>query len=72
MVETFDTIAIITAAGISACISILSIYLTKKNDVTLEKLKSKLKIEKAEHNARRDYEYEGRKRLYQGCEPIIF
>jgi hypothetical protein len=71
MVEGFDTVAIITA-GISAGISILSIYLTKKNDVTLEKLKSKLKIEKAEHDARRDYEYEARKRLYQECEPILF
>jgi hypothetical protein len=71
MVETFDTVAIITA-GISAGISILSIYLTKKNDVTLEKLKSKLEIEKAEHDARRDYEYEARKRLYQECEPILF
>jgi hypothetical protein len=46
MVGGFDTVAIITA-GISASISILSIYLTKKNDVTLEKLKSKLEIEKA-------------------------
>jgi hypothetical protein len=45
MVETFDTVTIITA-GISAGISILSIYLTKKNDLTLEKLKSKLEIEK--------------------------
>jgi hypothetical protein len=71
MVETFDTVAIITA-GISAGISILSIYLTKKNDVTLEKLKSKLEIERAEHDARRDYEYEARKRLYQECEPILF
>ena len=59
MVEGFDTVAIITA-GISAGISILSIYLTKKNDVTLEKLKSKLEIEKAEQDARRDYEYEAK------------
>ena len=53
-------------------ISILSIYLTKNNDVTLEKLKSKLEIEKAEQDARRDYEYEAKKRLYQECEPILF
>jgi hypothetical protein len=71
MVEAFDTVAIITA-GISAGVSLLSIYLTKKNDVTLEKLKSKLDIEKAEQNARRDYEYEARKRLYEECEPILF
>jgi hypothetical protein len=71
MVEGFDIVAIVTA-GISAGISILSIYLTKKNDVTLEKLKSKLETEKAEQDARRDYEYEARKRLYQECEPILF
>jgi hypothetical protein len=53
-------------------ISILSIYLTKNNDVTLEKLKSKLEIEKAERDARRDYEYEAKKRLYQEYEPILF
>jgi hypothetical protein len=47
--------AIITA-GISAIILILSIYLTKKYDVTLERLKSKLEIEKAEQDTRRDYE----------------
>jgi hypothetical protein len=31
-----------------------------------------LDIEKAEHDARRDYEYEARKRLYQEYEPIFF
>jgi hypothetical protein len=71
MVEDFDLVAIITA-GISACISVLSIYLTKKSDITLEKLKSRLDIEKAEQVARRDYEYEAKKRLYQECEPILF
>src|SRR5215212_4260529 len=71
MVEGFNIVAIITA-GMSAGISILSIYLTKKNDVTLEKLKNKLEIERAKHDARRDYEYEARKRLYQECEPILF
>src|SRR5829696_834793 len=71
MVEGFDLVAIITA-GISAGISLLSIYLTKKSDITLEKLKSRLDIEKAEQVARSDYEYEAKKRLYQECEPILF
>ena len=71
MVQAFDTVAIITA-GVSAGISILSIYLTKKNDITLEKLKSKLEIEKAEYDARRDYEYEARKRLYQNVNLFSF
>jgi hypothetical protein len=29
-------------------------------------------IKKAEKDARRDYEYEAKKRLYQECEPILF
>jgi hypothetical protein len=39
---------------------------------TLEKIKNDLEIKKDEQAARRDYEYEARKRLYQECEPILF
>jgi hypothetical protein len=31
-----------------------------------------LNLEKAEQDARRDYEYEAKKRLYQECEPVLF
>ena len=71
MSEGFDIAAVIGAA-ISAGISILSIIIAKKNDVSLERLKNELEIKKDEQSARRDYEYEARKRLYQECEPILF
>ena len=71
MAEGFDSVAIITAI-ISAGISILSIIITKRNDIALERLKNELEIKKDEQTARRDYEYEARKRLYAECEPILF
>src|SRR6478672_316831 len=71
MTEGFDVAAVI-AATISAGISILSIIITKKNDTSIERLKNDLEIKKDEQTARRDYEYEARKRLYQECEPILF
>ena len=35
-------------------------------------MKNDLEIKKDEQTARRDYEYEARKRLYEECEPILF
>jgi hypothetical protein len=49
--------------------------LTRINNVNsqeLEKLKKKLGDEKSEQDARRDYEYEAKKRLYQEYEPLLF
>jgi hypothetical protein len=40
----------------------------RKNEV----LKKKLERIQAEENARRQYEYDARKRLYEQCEPILF
>ena len=71
MTEVFDTAAVI-AAIISGAISILSILMSKRNEIALEKIKNDLEIKKDEQTARRDYEYEARKRLYQECEPILF
>jgi hypothetical protein len=38
----------------------------------LENLKDELSQRSAENDARRDYVYEARKRLYEACEPILF
>lgn len=38
----------------------------------LEELRTTLAEERAERDARRDYEYEARKHLYQVCGPLIF
>src|SRR5215469_15350797 len=71
MTEAFDIAAVI-AAAISGVISVLSIIMSKRNDISLEKIKNDLEIKKDEQAARRDYEYEARKRLYEECEPILF
>jgi hypothetical protein len=71
MTDGFDT-AVVIAAAISGAISILSILMSKRNDIALEKIKNDLEIKKDEQTARRDYEYEARKRLYEECEPILF
>jgi len=38
----------------------------------LQSLKASQDEQKAEKDARRDYEYEARKRLYEECEPLLF
>jgi hypothetical protein len=38
----------------------------------LEAIKSDFEDENAERRARRDYDYEARKRLYKECEPLLF
>jgi hypothetical protein len=45
---------------------------TRKNTHDLESVKAELAEKLAEKNARRDYEYEARKRLYQQYEPLLF
>jgi hypothetical protein len=71
MTQVFDIAAVI-AAAISGGISVLSIMMSKRNNISLEKIKNDLEIKKDERTARRDYEYEARKRLYEECEPILF
>jgi hypothetical protein len=44
----------------------------QKHQHELETLKATLQEQKADKDARRDYEYEARKRLYQQCEPLLF
>jgi hypothetical protein len=45
---------------------------TQQNAQTLAQLNAALGKQKSEEDARRDYEYEARKRLYQECEPLMF
>ena len=69
-----------TTAIVLAIISLLSsvfvtIYSTlrsEKQNKEIEILKNKLSLESAEKNARRDYEYEAKKRLYAEYEPLFF
>lgn len=43
-----------------------------KNSETLVRLNATLSERKSEQDARRDYDYEARKRLYKECEPLLF
>ena len=43
-----------------------------ENTKDVERIRVQLAEGKAERDARRDYEYEARKRLYQECEPLLF
>lgn len=64
-------VALVAATG-SLAIAAISHISTRKNQAAIEELRHKLGREKAERDARRDYEYEARKRLYEQCGPILF
>jgi len=72
--ETTDPkiIAALIAAAASLIVSIIGTLWGRKNQKDLETLKSELADERAESDARRDYEYDARKRLYEECEPLLF
>ena len=62
----------IVAALVGASASLLVMFFTPIRNRTLERLKSELADISASRSARRDYEYEARKRLYQEIEPLLF
>ncbi|NWJ40024.1 MAG: hypothetical protein HXX12_03510 [Geothrix sp.] len=64
------------AAGASLLVSVVSAVLAarhkRETDRELETLKDRLQSAAKERDARRDYEYEARKRIYEECEPLLF
>jgi hypothetical protein len=60
------------AAGASLVVALVSHLSTRANQREIEVLKAKLSEETAEKDAKRDYQYEARKRLYKECGPILF
>jgi len=65
-------IAAFIAAFASLLVAILGYFITKKNQSEVETLKAHLAEQQAERDARRDYEYEARKRLYHDYRPLLF
>lgn len=72
---------------ITALIAIINVVITQRstkktqrevkelelqNSTEMAELNAALGKRKSEEDARRDYDYEARKRLYQECEPLIF
>ena len=69
---TISIIGAIIAALSSLIVAGISYFITRRNAHELESLKADLAEKQAEKNARRDYLYEARKRLYQEYEPLLF
>ena len=66
-------IILATITGVSGLlVAIYNSIVTFQSQKKIEFLKQKLDEEKAEKNARRDYEYEAKKKLYQEYEPLLF
>jgi hypothetical protein len=66
-IETGVVVALIGAAA-SLTAAIVAQVGNRRNAGRLKELED----ERAERDARRDYEYEARKRLYEECEPLLF
>lgn len=79
------TVALIGVIGavVAAIVALVNSFITRQTSLAnqrnlerhqheLETLKATLQDQKAEKDARRDYEYQARKRLYQQCEPLLF
>jgi hypothetical protein len=66
LIGAVDTAVVI--AGISAAVSLIVAAISYRTSMRLATLED----ERAERSARRDYEYEARKRLYEECEPLLF
>jgi hypothetical protein len=65
-------IAALIAAVASLVVAVMGFIGGRKNERDLEALRAKLAEGQAEKDARRDYEYEARKRLYHEFEPLLF
>jgi len=84
MTETDIKILVaVLGAFISLIIAVINYLATQKTQAEveaqkagfakeLETMKGEIAQKKSEGDARRDYEYEARKRLYQECEPLLF
>ncbi len=69
---TISIILALVAALTSLIVAGVSYFSTRKNTHDIESVKANLAEKLAGKNARRDYEYEARKRLYQQYEPLFF
>ena len=65
-------IAAIISALVTIALAIWTFFSSRKNQRSLEYFKNELAEKKANNDARRDYEYEAKKRLYHEYEPLFF
>ncbi|WP_250033855.1 hypothetical protein [Paractinoplanes maris] len=62
----------VLAAGTSLLVALITAVLTWRTQRRVAELTHRLQEQRAERDARRDYEYDAKKRLYAECEPVIF
>ena len=62
----------VVSGAFSLMVAVYSLIRSMTNQRSLELLRANLAQAKAEKDARIDYEYEARKRLYHECEPLLF
>jgi hypothetical protein len=62
----------LVAAMVSLVIGVITHLSSRSNLGTIEELRDGYGESRAERGAKRDYQYEARKRLYQECGPIVF
>jgi hypothetical protein len=62
----------VLAATTSLLVALISAALAWRTQRRLAGLTHRLQEQRAERDARRDYEYDAKKRLYAECEPVIF
>jgi hypothetical protein len=60
------------AAFSSLIVAIFTQFSSRRNQREIENLRDRLDAARADRNAKRDYEYEARKRLYHECGPSFF
>lgn len=64
--------AAIIAGFVSLVLTVWNFFSGRKSQKQIEILKNELAQKKSENDARREYEFEARKRLYEEYEPLLF
>jgi hypothetical protein len=67
-----EAAAALAGAVLSVAAAIFTVIWTQRSTAKIENLKASLEDANAARSARRDYEYEARKRLYAEIEPLLF
>lgn len=65
-------LAAIVTGTIALILALWNFFIGRKAQTEIEILKNELAQKKSENDARREYEFEARKRLYQEYEPLLF
>jgi hypothetical protein len=65
-------LAALVTGTMSLIIAVITFFYSRANQRDVEKLKAELAERKSDRDARRDYVYEARKRLYNEYEPLFF